>query len=63
MKRKTKTLYLNDAPISSAPISSASTWHEVAAVLTKLLRRGVSAREAQDSGSEGPDGFYVRMER
>jgi hypothetical protein len=27
-----KTVYLNDAPVGSA-----STWHEVAALLTKLL--------------------------
>jgi hypothetical protein len=58
MRRKTKTVYLNDVPIGSA-----STWHEVAALLTKLLRRGLSARDAQDNGSEGPDGFYITMER
>lgn len=33
------------------------------ALLTKLLRRGVSVRNAQDKGSEGPDGFYATMER
>jgi hypothetical protein len=51
-----KTLYLNDVPIGSA-----STWHEVAELLTRLLRRAVTSREAQNSGSEGPDGFYVTM--
>lgn len=58
MQRKAKTLYLNDAPVGSA-----TTWHEVAAFLTKLLRRPVGAREAQKMGSEGPDGFHVRSER
>ena len=53
-----KTLYLNDVPIGSA-----STWHEVADILTKRLRRAVTSREAQNSGSEGPDGFYVAMPR
>jgi hypothetical protein len=53
---KRKTLYLNDVPVGSA-----GTWHEVAALLSKLLRRSVTARDAQDHGSEGPDGFYVTM--
>ena len=44
-----KTLYLN-----GVAVGSAATWHEVAAFLTKLLRRVVTAREAQDKGSEGP---------
>jgi hypothetical protein len=51
-----KTLYLNDVPVGSA-----GTWHEVAALLSKLLRRSITARDAQDHGSEGPDGFYVTM--
>jgi hypothetical protein len=50
-----KTLYLNDVPVSSA-----STWHEVAAFLTKLFERPIGPREAQKMGSERPDGFYVR---
>jgi hypothetical protein len=52
-----KTAYLNDVPVGSA-----STWHEVAALLTKLLQRPIGPREAQKMGSEGPDGFYVRTE-
>ena len=52
-----KALYLNDIPIGSA-----STWHEVAELLSKRLRRIITAREAQRYGSEGPDGFYVRMQ-
>ena len=55
---KRKTLYLN-----GVPIGSASTWHEVAALLTKLFRRAVTARDAQNDGNEGPDGFYVTMQR
>jgi hypothetical protein len=53
-----KAVYLNDVPVGSA-----ATWHEVAALLTELLRRPISAREAQKMGSEGPHGFYVRTER
>jgi hypothetical protein len=49
-----KTVYVNGVPVGSAP-----TWHEVAALLTKLLQRSISSREAQKMGSEGPDGFYV----
>lgn len=52
-----KVLYLNDVRIGSA-----RTWHEVAELLTKQLRRTITAREAQRNGSEGPDGFYVRMQ-
>jgi hypothetical protein len=52
-----KTVYLN-----GVPVGSAATWHEVAALLTKLLQRPISSREAQKMGSEGPDGFYVRSE-
>jgi hypothetical protein len=46
-----KTVYLN-----GVPVGSAATWHEVAALLTELLRRPISSREAQKMGSEGPDG-------
>jgi hypothetical protein len=53
-----KTVYLNDVPVGSA-----STWHEVAALLTKLLDRAIGPREAQKMGSEGRDGFYVRTPR
>jgi hypothetical protein len=53
-----KTLYLNDVAVGSA-----STWHEVAELLTKLFRRVITSREAQRHGSEGPDGFYVTMPR
>jgi hypothetical protein len=53
---KRKTVYLN-----GTPIGTASTWHEVAALLARRLRRSIDSREAQDSGSEGPDGFYVTM--
>jgi hypothetical protein len=53
-----KTVYFN-----GVPVGSAATWHEVAALLTELLRRPIDAREAQKMGSEGPDGFYVRPQR
>jgi hypothetical protein len=53
-----KTVYINDAPVGSA-----ATWHEVAAILTERLRRHVTAREAQKMGSEGPDGFYIATVR
>jgi hypothetical protein len=52
-----KTVYLN-----GVPVGSAATWHEVAALLTELLRRPIGPREAQKMGSEGPDGFYVRSQ-
>ncbi|MGO8920419.1 MAG: hypothetical protein ACLQJR_31370 [Stellaceae bacterium] len=52
-----KTLYLNDLPVGEA-----ATWHEVAALLTKLLRRTIMMRDALNCGSEGPDGFYVKMD-
>jgi hypothetical protein len=55
---KRKILYLN-----RAPVGTASTWHEVAKVLMPLLGRAISLREAQDLGSEGPDGFYVTWRR
>jgi len=53
-KMKRKTVYLN-----GTPIGSASTWYEVALLLSRLLRRNVTFREAVDHGSEGPDGFYI----
>jgi hypothetical protein len=54
MRRKAKTIYLSDVPVGSA-----TTWEEVAAFLTRRLRRTVTARQAQKMGSEGPDGFFV----
>jgi len=51
-----KTVYLNDTPIGSA-----STWHEVALLISRLLRRKVSLRDVFNHGNEGPDGFYVTM--
>jgi hypothetical protein len=52
-----KTLYLDDVPVGVA-----STWHEVAAILSRLLQRPIGSHEAQGMGSEGPQGFYVRSE-
>lgn len=53
---KRKPLYLN-----GVSTGTARTWHEVAAILSTLLRRPVSDREVQNHGSEGPDGFYVAL--
>ena len=53
---KTKRVYLN-----GKEIGSAGTWHEAAALVTKFLQRTVSAREALDRGSEGPDGFHIEI--
>jgi hypothetical protein len=55
---KPKPVYFNDAPIGSA-----STWHEVAALLSKVLRSSITVRDAQNHGSEGPDGFHVTILR
>jgi hypothetical protein len=52
-----KTVYLN-----GVPVGWASTWYDVAALLTERLRRPIGPRDAQKMGSEGPDGFYVRAE-
>ena len=54
---KRKTVYFN-----GAAVGSAQTWHEVAALLTDLLRIHFSARDAQDRGSEGPNGFFVAIQ-
>ncbi|HUJ96646.1 MAG TPA: hypothetical protein VLV85_00305 [Stellaceae bacterium] len=54
MRRRTKTIYLDDVAVGTA-----TTWEEVAAYLTRRLRRPVTTREAQKMGSEGPDGFYI----
>jgi hypothetical protein len=51
-----KAVFLN-----GKSIGSASTWHEVADLVGSVLRRRVSMREIFRHGSEGPDGFYVRM--
>jgi hypothetical protein len=52
-----KTVYLNDVAIGSA-----STWHEVAELATKRLGRTVTAREAQNSGSESRTGFHLVLD-
>jgi hypothetical protein len=55
---KRKTVYLNDTLIGAA-----STWHDVATLVGKVLGRHVSVREIFNLGSEGPDGFYVKTRR
>jgi hypothetical protein len=55
---KRKTVYLN-----GSAVGSAEAWHEVAARLSALLRIHLSAREAQDRGSEGPDAFFITIQK
>jgi hypothetical protein len=54
---KRKSVYLN-----GTAVGSAETWHEVAALLSAQLRIHLSARDAQNHGSEGPDGFFVTLQ-
>jgi hypothetical protein len=49
---KRKAVYLN-----GTPVGAAQTWHEVPALLGCM-----SARDAQNHGNEGPNGFYVILE-
>ena len=51
-----KVVVLNDEPIGEA-----RTWIEVAQLVSTVLRRVVTPREAQNNGNEGPDGFYVNL--
>ncbi|HXZ00189.1 MAG TPA: hypothetical protein VEI03_09325 [Stellaceae bacterium] len=51
---KEKAVYLK-----GALVGSACTWHDVARVLSGIFGRAVSAREAQNFGSEGPEAFYI----
>jgi len=53
---KRKTVHLN-----GVGVGSASTWHEVAMLVSKLLHRIITVREALENGSEGPDGFFITM--
>jgi hypothetical protein len=53
-----KSLYLNNELIGSVP-----TWSEAAQMLSVVLQREVSDFEAMTRGSEGPDGFYVKLAR
>jgi hypothetical protein len=56
MKRK-------DVHLNGKLVGTASTWHEVATLVGKVLGRRVGLREILAHGSEGPDGFYVEMRR
>ena len=53
-----KALYLNNEFIGSV-----ATWSEAAQMLSVVLHREVRDSEAMNRGSEGPDGFYVRILR
>ena len=53
---KRKAVYLN-----GTRIGSASTWHEVAEIVGDFLGRYFDMREIAGYGSEGPDGFYIRL--
>ena len=47
--------------LNDEPIGEARTWIEVAQLVSTVLRRVVTPREAQNNGNEGPDGFYVNL--
>jgi len=51
-----KVVVLNDVPIGEA-----RTWIEVAQLVSTVLKRVVTPREAQNNGSEGSDGFYINL--
>jgi hypothetical protein len=51
-----KSLYLNNQLIGSV-----GTWGEAAYLLSVVVGREVTDSEAMSRGSEGPDGFYVRL--
>jgi len=53
-----KSLYLNNEFIGSV-----ATWDDAAQMLSVVLQRQVSASDAMERGSEGPDGFYVSLAR
>jgi hypothetical protein len=53
-----KSLYLNNELIGSV-----LTWSGAAQMLSVVLRQEINAAEAMKRGSEGPDGFYVRLQR
>jgi hypothetical protein len=53
---KPKTLDLN-----GVAIGPATTWHEVAELLSKSLGRSFSPSAAKNKGSEGPAGFYIEL--
>jgi hypothetical protein len=55
---KAKVVYLNDKPIGTA-----ATWHEVARLLSDRLGHFMTARDAQNCGSEGPNSFHIAMTR
>ena len=57
LSMKRKTVYLNDVPVGTA-----QTWHEVAALLRLLIRIDIYARDVQNHGNEGPEGFYIIFE-
>ena len=53
-----KPVYLN---LNDVPIGTASTWWDVAAIVSKIVGRNFTAKEIQHYASEGPHGFYVKL--
>ena len=54
---KEKPVFLNEARIGSA-----RSWHDVAQLVGTLLDRQIGVKEIVQYGSEGPDGFHIRMQ-
>ena len=52
-----KPVYLN---LNEAPIGSAVSWLDVAAIVSKRVG-SISVNEVQQHASEGPRGFYVTL--
>jgi hypothetical protein len=47
--------------VDDVPTGVARTWIEAAYLVSSVLKRLVTPREAQNNGSEGPDGFYIKL--
>jgi hypothetical protein len=53
---RAKPVYLN-----GVRIADASTWFEVAEIVSKVTGISFSGKSIQSYGSEGPRGFYVTV--
>ncbi|HEV2550317.1 MAG TPA: hypothetical protein VGU20_23600 [Stellaceae bacterium] len=53
-----KLVHLNDVPVGQA-----STWFEVAEIVSRLVGATFTAKGIQRHASEGPRGFYVTLRR
>jgi hypothetical protein len=54
-----KPVYLN---LNDVPIGTASTWWDVATIVSKIVGPSFTAKEIQRYASEGPHGFYVKLD-